>query len=98
MKVENLKDVSFTYIGAVLGKLSLHSLNQAYEYFHKEMLLSNTLNSEIYVDEGYETKEEREYKERINNHCMRNISRSEIILGYIEQEIELRNIHTRFNI
>ena len=96
--VEELKKYRIDEIEIIVNRMNLFELSNLYNLIKKSLLSLNTNINNNYEYEFGMNKEDIKEMERNYSFAMENINKYEKIMGIILNEIDTRNIESRFNV
>ena len=96
--VEELRKYKINEIEIIINKMNLFELSSLYNLIKKSLLSLNTHINDNYEYEFGMNKEDIKEMERNYSFAMENINKYEKIMGIILNEIDTRNIESRFNV
>ena len=96
--VEELKKYRIDEIEIIVNRMNLFELSNLYNLIKKSLSSLNTYINNNYEYEFGMNKEDIKEMERNYSFAMENINKYEKIMGIILNEIDTRNIESRFNV
>ena len=96
--IEELRKYKINEIEIIINKMNLFELSNLYNIIKKSLSSLNTHINDNYEYEFGMNKEDIKEMERNYSFAMENVNKYEKIMGIILNEIDVRNIKTRFNI